>query len=136
MGEQRNWQYINDQEGKPISVNFQDYECHVVMERYQKGELSLRLIDAADPCPICRATSNLTDVTPAPDEVFIKDYAENEGVFQTLVAEGLISDTGKTIDTGHSQLNVGRMSQELAMQWQTFKKQLPDSPDHTSEQLR
>lgn len=137
MSKRRNWQYINREDGKPITVDFQGFECHVVMERYQSGGLSLRLIDAADPCPVCRATSNLIDSRPAKDEVFIKNYGENEGVFQVLTEAGLLIDTGKTIETGHSMLNVGRMSQDLVNQWQAFEKQLSEQPGQdTGQQQR
>lgn len=136
MAEHKNWQYVHDENGKRLVANFQDYNCNIIMERYQKGSLSLRLVDTVDQCPVCRATSNLIDVAPKPNEVLIKNYAENHGVLQALVDSGLASDTGKTVDTGHAQLNICHISSLLAQQWESFQAQLPDLPNLDTERRR
>ena len=123
------YRFVVDQEGKPMVIPVNDWECKVVMERYEQGGMALRLIDATDHDPIYRATSNLLDQQPGEQEVFIKNYAENEGVLEALMDAGLVSDTGKVVETGHAALNIARMSDELATQWQAFRKELPDLPD-------
>jgi hypothetical protein len=35
------------------------------------------------------------------NEVVIKDYSENEGVFAQLVEQGIVRDTGRRVQSGH-----------------------------------
>ena len=53
------------------------------------------------------ASVNLADEPKLdPNEVFIKNWMENEGILEALVEAGIIKDTGHTIPTGHVFANV------------------------------
>jgi hypothetical protein len=53
------------------------------------------------------ASVNLADEPRLdPNEVFIKNWNENEGVLQALVEAGIVEDTGHTIPTGYVKANV------------------------------
>ena len=125
MNQGKHWRYVTDPTGELVQVDFGEWKCNVLMERYEHDEMSLSLVDPTDYSRICRATSNLTDSCSASNEVLIKDYAENAGVLDALVDTGLLDDTGRAIESDHSQLNVLRMSDDLQDQWQGFLKQLP-----------
>lgn len=121
----RRWSVVDDRDGSPVSVDFQEWRCHVVMERYEQGGgLSLRLVDAEDGASVARATSNLVGFQSEDDEVLIKNYAENTGILGTLVAAGLIEDTGRLVNSEYIDLNIVRLSPHLASQWHQFRDEL------------
>ncbi len=64
--------------------------------RDTRGEdrISLSLVDAGDGSPVLTATVNLPQY-PLPENcVFIKDWAENAGVLDWLIAKGMASLIG------------------------------------------
>ena len=74
-------------------ITFQDWQCRVVRGRYPNGRPAIQLFDVETDVPIATATINLPEI-PLDDEeneVFIKDYSENEGMLQTLMAAGIVS---------------------------------------------
>lgn len=42
-------------------------------------------------------------------EIFIKNYSENVGMFESLVAAGIIRDTGKTVNLGFTEVNIAEL---------------------------
>ena len=46
------------------------------------------------------ATVNVPDVRLEADEVLIKNFAENEGMVDALVAAGILVDTGEKVESG------------------------------------
>ncbi len=79
-----------------------DEQVTVVGTVYMNGAPAL-LLRSIDGEPIAHATINMSDKIALPDmHVIIKDYAENEGVLQTLIDGGIIEDTGKEIHHGHA----------------------------------
>ena len=120
------WHIVNDPTGDPVVVQFGEWNCNVLMERYASGGLSLRLVDVDDKSSICRATNNLADVPNKRGEILIKNYAEIDGVLDALIETGLFADTHRQIDTGHGQLNILQLSDDVQEQWDKFQDQLPD----------
>ena len=59
------------------------------------GVLRLILNDAHTGEQVGVATVNLPDVEAGRNEVFIKNYSENEGMLKALVAAGVVRDTGR-----------------------------------------
>ncbi len=128
---QQNWKFVTDNVGNKIEVPFQQWCCHVVMERYTGGGgLSLRLVDADDASSIARATVNLASMSPAADQVFIKNYTENDGVLEALVDAELIADTGRTIQSEYATLNVAQLCPLLEQQWHRFRDDLNERDKH------
>jgi hypothetical protein len=81
-------------------VRFKDWDCIVQKCQYGNGRPALQLIDANDGDPIATATVNLPDVPAGPNEVFIKDYSENEGMLKALTDAGVIKPTGDSVRSG------------------------------------
>src|SRR5690606_10426483 len=73
---------------------------------YGNDRPALQLIDAEDGSPIATATVNLPDLPAGPNQVFIKDYSENEGMLAALVAEGVVKPTGQTVRSGYVEVPV------------------------------
>lgn len=83
--------------GSILQVKFREWDCIVQKARFMRGGLALMLIDAHDRSPVARATINVEGVQLADDEVIVKDYSENEGMFEALTSAGIVEDTGKRV---------------------------------------
>ena len=123
----RDYEFVNAKDGKPLVVSFQGWKCNVVMQRYANGGLSLRLVDPSDLTSIAHATVNLPGVQLAPEEALIKDYSENAGVLDYLQEAGIVIDMGERITSGHAKLAVVQMRPNLLSQWNEFASSLTDS---------
>ncbi|MFB2836595.1 hypothetical protein [Floridanema evergladense] len=83
------------------TVNFIDYECQVKVSRYADGLTPcLRLVDS-EGIPVATATVNVSNLQLAPDCVVIKNYSENEGILEALIAAEILHPTGQTVPVGH-----------------------------------
>ena len=81
-------------------VNYKGYECNLITSRYFHGDrVALHLIDVnGEPVAVCSV--NLDDPL-GENEIFIKDYSENEGMADFLVKEGIVELTGERVQTGY-----------------------------------
>ncbi len=109
----------------PVTVEFSEWKCQVMMEKYHSGGISLRLVDETG--PVARATVNIPGAAIAEDQILVKDYEENEGVLQALITAGLLTDTGQTLRSGNQQLHVAQLSQHVFEQCQAFQTRSPAS---------
>jgi len=83
-------------------INFLGYKCQVIFSKYRNGRTAIRLIDTEDSSPVLTATINIPDIKKlGTDEAIIKNYSENEGVLDTLIDAGYISEPIYWITTGH-----------------------------------
>lgn len=87
-------------------VRFKQWDCLVRKRQYDNGRSALQLIDAEDGSPIATATVNLPDEPLGQNLVFIKDYSENEGMLDALVAAGVVQPTGQTVRSGYVEVMV------------------------------
>lgn len=83
------------------NVTFLQFNCNVQLEKYNNnGRTAITLIDTEDNGPVATCTINLDDVQLTDDEVIIKDYSENEGMLDCLIAAGIVSDPIRYVDSG------------------------------------
>jgi hypothetical protein len=80
---------------------------HVQWRRYPNGRVALQLVDEEGPMAV--ATVNVPEADLGPDEVCIKDYAENAGVLDLLVLMGVVEPTGRHIPIGFVDVPVARL---------------------------
>ena len=59
--------------------------------------------------PFCTATINLPDEPLEEDEVIIKSYAENEGLYQCMMRDGVISEVIRWVRSGFIEAPVCRL---------------------------
>jgi|GEM_PF-3421302 len=83
--------------------------CVPVFSRYRDNDRIAILLKTPQGEPVATATINQPDFALKPDQVLIKNYAENETVLDALVNAGIIEDTGITVPIGHAQANVCRL---------------------------
>jgi hypothetical protein len=73
--------------------------------------------------PLWTLSSNLLGYRVEPDEfcTFFKTYAENEGLLEILTAEGLVTPTGRSVDTTHAKFPEVKINTTAAV-WDEFTK--------------
>ncbi|MEC9362388.1 MAG: hypothetical protein VYC42_04110 [Pseudomonadota bacterium] len=94
-----------------MHVRFLNYSCHTVWLSYGNGRLALELVAVGDEdCfagePIATATVNL-NAPLAAGEIFVKDYAENEGMLDALIHAGVV-------EADHTPMPVGPFGADCA----------------------
>jgi len=89
-------------------VMFAGELCSLQFGNYGNGRLSIQLADRHGE-PYGRATVNLPDEVLGEDEVFIKDYSENEGMLSALIEAGIVADTGRRVRTGYVEVPVCKL---------------------------
>ncbi len=77
-----------------VRVQFGEWACDLVSERYENGRIRLRLRDSEDGESVATATINVREEPLAEGEVIIKDYSENEGMLDALRDAGVVKPTG------------------------------------------
>ncbi|WP_152050931.1 DUF4313 domain-containing protein [Tautonia marina] len=87
-------------------IRFRNWNCIVRKHQYDNGRPALQLIDAEDGSPIAQATVNLPDVALGRNQVAIKDWSENEGMLDALVAAGVVKPTGETVRSGYVEVPI------------------------------
>ena len=76
----------------------------VNVRMYNNGRPALELLEEDleyGLTPYATATVNLPDVLLQPNEVLIKDYAENEGILQFLVENNIVTPTQNGVQSGY-----------------------------------
>ncbi len=73
------------------TVTFKNTECQIELLQYANGRTAIQLWH--DGMPYAMATVNDPDVTLEPNQVLIKDYSENHGMVDALVAAGIVTKT-------------------------------------------
>jgi len=90
-------------------VEFRGWACRIERAFYgSTGRIALPLYDIADGSPVAVATLHMPELMLAADEVVIKDYSENEGLLDTLVAAGVVSTPLREVPSGFVTLYVCR----------------------------
>ncbi|WP_020474191.1 hypothetical protein [Zavarzinella formosa] len=88
-------------------VMFGGHECRVRVERYaSSGHTALILDNAWDGQQVAVATVNMPDIPLPPNQVFIKDYGEQEGMLKALEEAGFVKASGVRAATAIGPLPV------------------------------
>ncbi len=100
-----------------MTVTFSHYTCKAQITRYRSGGgNAIQLVAAADDPeneiyagePIATASINLP-IALESDEVIIKDYSENEGMVDALVAAGIIGKPLRYVSSGFIEAPVCKL---------------------------
>ena len=89
------------------SFTFLGNRLYLKKARYQNNNTALVAADE-DGVPFITVSVNVSPLPP--DRAAIKNYSENEGVFEALIAAGLVTDTGETIRSGFVTCPVARFN--------------------------
>lgn len=80
-----------------MKVTFKGWESKVIIGAYSNGRKAIQLFDATTGEPIAKATVNVPDYKLDDDQVIIKDYSENAGIYETLRQAGVIGPVTEVI---------------------------------------
>jgi len=87
------------------TVEFAGYTCEVVFEKYAAvPQTAILLREVGTGMPICTATVCIPEWEPhrKPGWVAIKDYSENEGIFDALYDAGIVKGCNFNPEDGTS----------------------------------
>lgn len=90
-------------------VKFKKWDCKVVKEHYNNLVIALCLYDVNTNEPVAIATVNLPQygLESSDDNLtFIKNWAENEGILECLVENGIVEDLDRKVPTGNVWANL------------------------------
>lgn len=93
---------------RPERVVFAGIRCRVVQSVYPHGGIALRLF-ADDNVRAPYATATVCIPGSGIDEssqCLLKDYEENKGMLEALVAPGVVRPTGRRVKSGYVELHV------------------------------
>jgi hypothetical protein len=94
-------------------VEFAGFKCEVQVEKYQSGYKAIRLVDQEDGQSVVIATVNLDELDS--DEIAIKDYSENEGVYDALLDAGVIFPKHRELSTGFVTVPVCKLTNDYTI---------------------
>ena len=86
------------------TIRFRHWDCLVEKTTYRNGRPALILNDVHSGEQIAVATVNLPNVPAGRNDVFIKDYSENEGMLAALQSAGVVRVTGDMVHCGCAQV--------------------------------
>lgn len=90
-------------------VEFQGWTCRVERASYgATGRIALPLYAVEDGSPVAVASVHLPELSLASDEVVIKDYSENTGMLDLLVATRVVSPPVRELQSGYVTLYICR----------------------------
>lgn len=82
-------------------VKFNQWSCNIIIRNYGNGRPALQLMDAEDGSPVAVATINIPEENLKENEVIIKDYSENAGMYNALLDAGIISEQKRAVASGY-----------------------------------
>ena len=85
-----------------MKIRFNNWLCDIIIGAYGNGRKAIQLFDSETHEPIATATVNVsTHEWPfQANEVIIKNYSENEGIYECLRDAGVISTTYAHVPLG------------------------------------
>ena len=86
---------------EPIRASFMQWDCEVQRLEYPGGRTALVLIDARDGDQVATVTVNLPDQPLGANEVFVKDWSENDGMVAAMERAGILRNTGEYVRAGY-----------------------------------
>lgn len=95
-----------------MKVEFLGYTCNVVFGKYGNERTAIILEDAEEGDSVAYATANVPTRKVGEDEVIIKDYSENEGIYQALIDAGVIEATDDHVQLEYVDMPIGRLTKE------------------------
>lgn len=97
-----------------MEVQFKDWKCNAVFAKYHgNGRVAIQLVDTEDGSPVATATVNLPNDPLDVGAVFVKSYAENEGMTDALCEAGIIKpEVLSSVQSGHVSVSSFKLTEE------------------------
>lgn len=89
------------------TVKFKQWMCNVEIANYSNNDrIAIQLVETSTGELVATATVNVINIDLEPQEVVIKSYSENEGMYDTLLNAGIISPMKRQVQTGWHLCNI------------------------------
>ncbi len=98
-----------------LIMRFKHWQCKITIGRYENNRLALKLIDMVDESPIAKITVNVPEIPHIPGFIHVKDWAENEGMFQALMDAGIVQPEHVRIPSGSVEVIQAKLT-DMALQ--------------------
>jgi len=86
---------------------YQNEEVTISIGNYQSGRKAIQMYESETGFPYATATTDLPGIAIKNyNEVLVKDYSENQGMFEFLTSNNIVTFTGKTVVSGHVELYI------------------------------
>ena len=83
-----------------VKTKYGEYHVSIEWGVYPNGRRAMKLMDDSNGFPIMIATVNLPGHHLEENEVFIKNWSENEGILEELQRLGVVGETLDEVPTG------------------------------------
>lgn len=101
-----------------MKIKFKKWNCIAKGMYYANREKALQLIDENNNEVIAMATVSFPDEFLGDDEIFVKDYSENEGMTEALIEANIIYKTPiETAASGHATIVAYELTEEGLKLW-------------------
>jgi hypothetical protein len=89
----------------PVKTKYCDEICRFQWGKYASGQIALQLYGPEG--PEMTVTTNMPEEDIEEDEIVVKDYSENEGIYDELVRLGVVKSIPvRLVRSGHVHLYV------------------------------
>ena len=115
-------------EGLTLQLGGFDYPVVLLASQYQMGDaLALYFISEDLGEPVAKASIFVDELSNSldPSEFVCKNYSENQGMAQWLIASGIAIDTGRAVRTGRAISPILRLSNDLARKYMEAAQNAP-----------
>jgi hypothetical protein len=92
-----------------LKTAFGDWSAVPIFARKPRGLLELSFV-GLDGSALLVASIQLASADLDPDEIAIRDYNRNQGIRETLVANGLIDEPHRTAPSGLFDIQIARLT--------------------------
>ena len=92
-------------------VNFKGEVLDIEKACYGEGNVAIRIGNEYEPYAILSV--NIVDLELEPNEFAVKNYSENEEIYNFIKETGIFEDTGKTAQTGFVTVPIWELKEEL-----------------------
>jgi len=90
------------------TIQHNGYTLNLNVAKYGNGQTSIRLIDAEDGMPYATATVSVQE-TLASNEVAIKNYSENTGILESLIAADIVENPHRHAESGFVSIPICKL---------------------------
>ena len=94
---------------KARDVKFKKWNCEIELAAYSNGRIAILLNDKDTGEHILTASVNVPEYNLKEDELFIKDWSENEGILKALCEAQIIEDLGQSEPMGFVDAHLCRL---------------------------
>jgi hypothetical protein len=94
--------------GSSAKIRWAGKSCAADFPRYNNGRIGIILLHKGEDWAV--ASVNLVAERMEDDEVAIKDYSENEGMLDALIAAGVVQAPHRFADSGYVRIPICRLA--------------------------